>query len=534
MKRFLALTLAGVVTLSSTAFASEISEEHWAYSDMLFGEDMEWCDRTQYADNITYEVADEIMTEVLWYLMWDDAEYDRFFDVINYTNGYVTRGEWAEALKKAISMEYDEVVAMCADEDIDAVKSPESSEYTHEPMSFDDVTTSDKYADSISFCNDYKLMTGYGDNTFKADEYITYAEAMASVDRLLNTENSILTDMGVDMDIFYEEYFDDYDYGYGDSYDVFGDIEEKLGELSEKAVKGTLKSTRKLNKNTEAAIERVVNLEDSVEPNSQLNIKSSGVISADVSAMGIDVKGDYTFDVDCKMIYDDNSDPAEYAIKINTKLNSPELMAVMDLEDEDTSRTVEYYLKDGNLYINTNGDKHFMPYEDDDLLYEELVDLRDESNLLVEYILKESVESGSVTSKKDGKETIVLNYDVKKLLATVGLDIDKLIEEGETDADVELSPLKTELIVNGDNKREAFNCELSGSFDAEGCKGTFSIIGDVSYNYDETPIAYPDFSDYTDIYTEFGYPYDTDSELYDDEQEIDTDEDIDDVLFPTA
>jgi hypothetical protein len=506
MKRFLALTLAGVVTFASSAFAAELPENHWAYSYMSFGEAMDWCDKTQYADNITYEYADEIMSDVSAHLSWGDSEKDRFFDVINYTNGYVTRGEWAEALETAISMEYDEVVDICADEDIAAVKTAKDGEYTHEPMSFGDVDASNKYADAISFCNDYKLMNGYGDNTFGADEYITYAEAMSSVYRLFNTENDILTDMGVDMEMFCGEYFSGYDDGYAYAYAWLDNMNKKLDELSEKAEKGTLKSTRKLDKATEAAIDRTMQLASIFENGSRFSAKANVAVTADVSYMGVDVKGDYTVNADCNIVLDDDGNTEAYAIKLNTKLDSPELKALLGIDDAYTSRTIEYYLKDGIMYVTDGEDKYSVPYDtvDDEDTSEDdtsvnIVASGDEAKLIMEYFLREGAESGSVTPAEDGKETVTLSYDVKRLLTSIGLDIDKLIEDSESDMSIELNPLEIVQVVNSDNKTEKANVDLSGSFDVEGAKGSFGIACDIAYDYDEKPIVYPDFSEYKDV-----------------------------------
>jgi hypothetical protein len=506
MKRFLALTLAGVVTFASSAFAAELPENHWAYSYMSFGEDMGLCDKTQYADNITYEHADEIMSAVSAHLAWGDSEQDRFFDVINYTNGYVTRGEWADALKTAISMEYDEVVDICAEEDIAAVKTARNSEYTHKPMSFSDVDASNKYADAISFCNDYKLMNGYGDKTFGADEYITYAEAMSSVYRLYDAENDILTDMGVDMKMFYKEYFYAYNDDYAYPHSWFDDVSEKLDELLEKAEKGTLKSTRKLDKATEAAIDRTMQLTSIFENGSRFSAKANVVVTADVSYMGVDVKGDYTVDADCNIVLDDEGNPEACAVKLNTKLDSPELKALLGIDDADTSRTTEWYLKDGVMYVSDGEYKYSMPYDavDDEDTSEDDTSVNiaasgDEAKLIMEYLLREGAESGSVAPAEDGKETVTLSYDVKRLLASIGLDIDKLIEDGESDMSIELNPLETVQVVNSDNKTEKANVDLSGSFDVEGAKGSFGIACDIVYDYDEKPIVYPDFSEYKDV-----------------------------------
>jgi hypothetical protein len=312
------------------------------------------------------------------------------------------------------------------------------------------------------------------------------------------------------MEMFYDEYLYDYndDYAYG----LLGSMTEKLDELSEKAEKGTLKSTRKLDKATEAAIDRTMQLTSSFENGSRFSAKANVVVTADVSYMGVDVKGDYTVNADCNIVLDDDGNPEAYAVKLNTKLNSPELTTLLGIDDVDTSKTIEYYLKDGVEYVSDGEDKYFMQYyavEDEDTSEEDnsvnIVASGDEAKLIMEYILKEGVESGSVAPAEDGKETITLSYDVKRLLASFGLDMDELFENSESDISLELNPMETVQVVTGDNKTEKANVDLSGSFDVDGTKGSFGIACDIVYDYDEKPIAYPDFSEYKDISDMFGF-----------------------------
>ena len=528
-KKFVTTVLAVTMFSGSCVYAGEMPENYWAAEDMERGEMYAYCTTDQYADYVTYEDGDLIFDDFYF-----ENENGSYFDVINYTNGYITRAEWANAINELINNGTDyfqELVDELTPEEKSKLSKTVSPFDEETVVDYTDVIASDEYFEGIKNCKKYGIMQGYEDNSFKPESYITYAEAMTTISRLEDKTEDIMADNGYNLQEVIKTA------GGGSAAGVFDfmtDMQETMTELTEKAKDGTLKSDKKLDANTEKAIdtymetcEKMLEREGRVNMNGTMNIEvlSDGLI-ADMS-MSMDIDGDVLYA---------EGEPSEMAIRVCTGISSE--------EESMDDMIAEVYMKDGYIYEKVGDEKIKIPYSDDkmpDMMNGSMgmfgsmsttsMISNEESLVLSEYLYRETVTKGSVEELEDGKCNVEMELDLKEMLSLLGMDIDKLLElaseEGEVTVKFEPLKMNTVLSTEGDCVDNIMEFGITIN-DPENGSMEINMNGDVKYDYpDDKNIVFPDFSDYEDI-----------SEFYSDDEEtddisgdvVDSEDDLTEVL----
>lgn len=506
MKRLMAVLIIGTMLLPQSLYAEEMPENHWASEDMQLAEMYGWCTVDQYADYVTYEDGNELINEVLSYLLFNSEEAGQVFNAVDYTNSYVTRGEWAEAMSVCIDMAYMEADELMAEMETDegCVKEdlPES-DYDHALPEYVDINADNEHNGAINECYVYGIMNGYEGNIFKPDEYISYAEAVTCLSRLRDNIDYIMLDKGIDMDALYNYY-----YGYDEELNNYMlNAVETFTDIIGKAEKGTLKSNRKLGRDTEKAVKAYLDCADKLKDVRGIHCDSTVSIRADIDAYGENIKADILMDITGDITYNDENEIEGMAMKATFSVDAPGFENLTGISMEEYKNfCMEMYIKDGYSYQNINGEKtKFILYNNNAVVWDSAPGMDYKTNaVLSEYIIRESITGGSVTEKTDGTEVINSKLDLKRLLAALGFDIDKLIELSGEDIEINFTPVTEQYVIDNDGNLKTDKSGLSVTFSYEDISGTVKIAAESGYTCsDDMEIAYPDLSGYIDYTEEF-------------------------------
>ncbi len=509
MKRFLAMALMGTMLMQQSVIAAEMPEGYWAAEAIEAVEAYDFFTAGQYADFVTYEAGSEMLNNYydIPYSYNIIAEDIRFFDVVNYTNGYITRGQWAEALNLYIDSVYEAEKAFAEEYESDEAQPSISIYADKQNVSYADVNENDEGYEGINTCHRYELMEGYQDKTFKPNEFITYAEAAVTLTRLENNMVDILIDKGIPLDR------DNPNFGFFGEELYSVQVMENLEDIMAKAEAGTLKSDKTYDSSTEKAINEIISASESLH-SEYVSIKRSNRVDGTVNAYGEELKGNITASADVAMQDNADGEIDKLAFKLNFKTDIPVLKVFYgEAYEEFKDFTVEMYIKDGNVYMNFDGEKMFTAYESKDDLPNTSYILNYYNNtVLEEYLIREGLISASVKENKDGSKVIDTKLDIKKIFSALGCDIDRLFGEtaGGESLEINLAPAIQSTVITGEGKldstKESFNISFDYTDEYDGkVKGDIKITDESSYDYEADEITFPDFSDYEDATAEYEY-----------------------------
>lgn len=475
MKRFFAFALTGTMLMSSCVNAAEMPSNYWAADAMEWAVSCDYCSTDNYADFVTYEAGEKILQD-----QTEDWQYrdENIFDITDYTNSYITRGEWAQALNESFDL-----VLYGEDE-------------SAEPANYADVDNSCPYKEAIDKCYNLGIMNGYEDNTFRPDEYITYAELSTTLLNIYNGDS---------------DYYSDFDYEPSEFEKYLSEYPDRLADIISKAESGELKSNKKLSSELKAVVDELV--EKSAKQQDVLHDKVQNIdadidIKADIDVYGQPVEADLKFNIDGAIRLNDDMQPDEMALKMVFNIDSPELEALAgESLDEINDKPIEIYLKDDMMYINAFGEKIAQEYDAE--IYEELgIKSTGMSEELTKYILTESVTDGKITKNSDGSEEITYKLDIKDTFKAIGLDIDKILElsneESDAKLDISFKPCVVAVVFDAQGRQISDNTSINANFkyiDEVDAEMTGNVSCDVKSNisYDSEEIKFPSFKDYKSL-----------------------------------
>lgn len=514
MKRFLALFLTGTMLLSQNVCASEMPENYWASEYMYNGSSIwELCDTDEYADNVTYGDGNDILG---FYLSFNTGSDDYIFHSTDYTNSYITRREWARGVSGCIDLMYSDVLEYikdCDPEEQAAIYNvpADINVYAGRSAAYSDIREDDPDKQAIDDCYKYCIMVGYNDNTFRPDEYITYAEAMTTLTMLMDMDKQegILADKGIN----YDEYMSAF---YSTGVESF----KALMDITQKAEDGTLKSDKKLSPEMEEVLNVYLDATDKAAEAKNIQGKENMHLEGSITADGTEYSGSINLTADVKAVFDDEHMPKELYENIKYVISVPELKDVLDTAaeyynitpEENGDYTVEYsiYLKDGYIYIdNPVGTKQKIAYSDGiisgtNVMPDISISAINEANrLMTEYIFRESMVDGSAKDNKDGSKDLNIKYDINSMFASLGIDLDKFVDSMEEGASLTLGDIDIDTHIDSDGFITDGSFKTTVSFDSDVAKGDIDVTADMSVEYDSSAeIDFPDFSDYEDIYSD--------------------------------
>ena len=511
MKRFLALFITGTMLLSQNVCASEMPENYWASEYMYNGSSIwELCDTDEYDDNVTYGDGNDILG---FYLSFNTGSDDYIFHSTDYTNSYITRREWARGVSGCIDLMYSDVledIKDCDPEEQAAIYNvpADMNVYAGRSASYSDIREDDPDKQAIDNCYKYCIMVGYNDNTFRPDEYITYAEAMTTLTMLMDMDKQegILADKGIN----YDEYMSAV---YSTGMDSF----KALMDLAQKAKDGTLKSDKKLSSEMEEVLNVYLDAADKAAEAKNIQEKENMHLEGSITADGTEYSGSINLTADVKAVFDDEHMPKELYENIKYVISVPELKDVLDTAaeyynitpEENGDYTVEYsiYLKDGYIYIdNPAGTKQKIAYSDGiisgtNVMPDISISAINEANrLMTEYIYRESMVDGSAKDNKDGSKDLNIKYDINAMFASLGIDLDKFVDSMEEGASLTIGDIDIDTHIDSDGFITDGSFKTTVSFDSDAAKGDIDVTADMSVEYDSSAeIDFPDFSDYEDM-----------------------------------
>ena len=505
MKKFISLLTVGTMLLQQSVFAGEMPENHWASQAMSYAEEYGYCSIEQYSDYVTYEAGTEMLESFLLFNMLNYGDSELIFDVTNYTNGYITRAEWAEGLNICINNIIEDAETVLADEKSENL--PDSIYEADRMPSYSDVSNDTQYIEAINACYKYELMQGYKDNTFKPDSQITYAEAATTIEKLEYNIYSILYDKGIDAEAYYSYY-----YGTGYPSDelmaYMEGVNEAIADIMEKAENDSLVSDKKFDAETEDAL--ALYLDTSQNTNNIITTKSDGTVNGTVTAFGEEFEGSISYSVLGDVKPSEENDIYEMALNVNYSFNIPALREIIGSELESVNMSM--YMKDGNIYTDANGIKTVTPYESTaDMGNMVTISGIKAMETLSEYVMRESLVSGKVNELSDGTKELEMTIDMEACLNSLGFNIDELLEllsDSGTYLELELEPINQSCIIDKEGNLISSTSNMNIAFDynmgneADSISGKLYFEGKEEYSYDKEEILFPDFSEYEPIDTD--------------------------------
>lgn len=426
MKKIFAMGIVLTMLLSQSVFAAPLDTEHWAYDYMSKGRENGWIVGGDYNSYINNVEAISILNK----LVDDNTDKNIAFSVGN-PNENITRMQWAINLNAVV----------------DAMKIDTSAA---DIPSFTDVEDNALIED----CVKAGLMNGYEDGTFKPDNNITYAEAMATATRL----NNIIEDIN------------------------------KV-ELTPEAIEA-------YNAYNEASLKLIE--KKSYEADMTMDMKVSA-----------DTEDDYMSNMNMQIDYDmkiANYDMNDLnSMEMQMKMVMKMMASGTDIDDETFGQEMEMFFKDGYMYTEMYGEK--IKQEMD---YEEMLSGSGMVSVSNNELQLEAVKDGTIAVNKDGSKDLTLTVDMDKLLETQGMTKEMLSQMG---ADIDFGD--TDVVISaGIDSNGMFNkqdMKMNMTVESMGESVTMEIDMKMNIkNVGNVKIEFPELEEYEEIEP---YNYDLEEEI---------------------
>lgn len=519
MKRFVALVMTGTMLMSQAAFADELPEGHRSADYMQMGSNMGVCEMGDYDKNVTYDAAAHILD------ICDPVDYQEDGEgrITFYGDeGYITRQEWAKGINDCLDLIYNDIKEELAKNGIESEIQPEQPNFQDKQPEYTDVSADSQYKEAIDNCYKYEIMVGYGDNSFRPEEYITYAEAMASVSKLMENSDGIMEDRGLDITAYYSTVYQEGIMN-TEEMDYLTQIMENYTELINKAKDGTLKSDKQLSPEAEKVMEVYSKASAVSTYSDSVHIDEDVDISGKVVVEDKEYNGTISMYVTEDAITDDNGQISEMAGKISYSIASPELSKQAELLGMDTDENgnieimnINMYIKDNTIYTENSltGQKVKIKYDPEQL---EEMDIsspqavmgmsqmgteldKDAMKLLNEYMFRECAKESDMTENENGSKDISVVFDTDALYSMLDLDINKLIELLGSEGSVNIGDISQNVSVDENDRIIASTAYVPLDINTEGFSADGEVNVATNYEYGTfESINFPDFSEYEDM-----------------------------------